>query len=459
MLAAHFAVPMVGAALNTMNTRLDTETIAYILGHAESRLLIAEATHYDTVTRALPMIGHDCLVVWLRSELLPARPATGRSFATFIEAATPAQVERIADEWQPICINYTSGTTGRPKGVVYHHRGAFLNSVGNILALGFSAESVYLWVLPMFHCNGWMHTWAVTAAAGTHVCLDRVDPGQILRMLVAQRVTHIACAPVVLYMLINDPAFATFERSHPVKVATGGAAPTAQLIASLERAGFELIHLYGLTESYGPATLCTTPAALTEAPAEDKASWLARQGLPHTVASNVKVVCADGSEVPWDGQTIGEIQLFGNTLMAGYYKDDAATEQAFAGGSFHTGDLAVRHANGQLEIRDRAKDIIISGGENIASLEIESVLQAHPAVLFAAVVAMPHEKWGEVPCAFIELKPGAPPVREDQLLAHCRARLAHFKVPKKIVFAELPKTATGKIQKFQLRARVAGGAG
>jgi fatty-acyl-CoA synthase len=299
-----------------------------------------------------------------------------------------------------------------------------------------------------------MHPWAVTAAAGTHVCLDRVDPGEILRSLVEYGVTHLACAPVVLYMLINHPDFAKLERTRTIKVATGGAAPTAHLIASLERAGFELIHLYGLTECYGPTTLCATPDELADASAEIKAERLARQGLPHPTANEIKVVAADGNEVPWDGATIGEIHLSGNTLMAGYYRDDAATEKAFAGGWFHTGDLAVRHANGQVEIRDRAKDIIISGGENIASLEIEAVLQTHPAVLFAAVVPMKHEKWGEVPCAFIELKAGADPVAEDVLRLFCRERLAHFKVPQRFIYASIPKTASGKMQKYLLRTRV-----
>jgi fatty-acyl-CoA synthase len=453
MLAAHFAVPMIGAVLNTINTRLDAETIAYILGHAECRLLIADAAYQDTVNRALRLLEAQCAVIWLNPDLLPESSTFERRFDDLMTAAVPAREPRIFDEWQPICVNYTSGTTGRPKGVVYHHRGAFLNSIGNVLGLSFSIDSVYLWVVPMFHCNGWMHTWAVTAAAGTHVCLDRVDPAEILRSIGEERVTHLACAPVVLYMLINHPDFAKFERSQSVTVATGGAAPTAYLIAALENAGFELIHLYGLTESYGPATLCATPPELATASAQIKAQRLARQGLPHTLASNVKVVDAGNDEVPWDGVTVGEINLAGNTVMAGYYRDDAATEQAFAGGWFHTGDLAVRHPDGQIEVRDRAKDIIISGGENIASLEIESVLQTHPAILFAAVVPMKHRKWGEVPCAFIELKAGAQPMPDDDLRAYCRERLARFKVPAKFVYSELPKTASGKIQKFLLRAR------
>jgi fatty-acyl-CoA synthase len=453
MLAAHFAVPMIGAALNTINTRLDAQTIAYILGHAESRLLIADTAHRGTVNRALQLLDGRCQVIWLNAQA-PADSVNEPDFETLMSAAVPASTERICDEWQPICVNYTSGTTGQPKGVVYHHRGAYLNSIGNVLGLSFSTDCVYLWVVPMFHCNGWMHAWAVTAAAGTHICLDRVDPAEILRSLLEYRVTHLACAPVVLYMLVNHPDFAKLKRTHTIKIATGGAAPTAHLIAALEGAGFELIHLYGLTESYGPATLCATPAELAGASAQIKAQRLARQGLPHMTAGNVKVVDVDGKEVPWDGASIGEIHMAGNTLMAGYYRDDAATEQAFAGGWFHTGDLAVRHPDGQVEIRDRAKDIIVSGGENIASLEIESVLQTHPAVLFAAVVPMKHEKWGEVPCAFIELKPGTTGVSAEELQMFCRERLAHFKVPRQFIYSEIPKTASGKIQKYLLRSRM-----
>ena len=456
MLAAHFAVPMTGAVLNTINTRLDVQAMAYILGHAESRLLIADAAYHETVTQALRSLQGDCQVVWINARSLPAGAAAGAPLDELISRSAPAQSQEISDEWQPICINYTSGTTGQPKGVVYHHRGAFLNSIGNVLALSLSADTVYLWVVPMFHCNGWMHPWAVTAAAGTHVCLDRVDPAEILRSLAEHRVSHMACAPVVLYMLINHPDFAQFQRSRTVRIATGGAAPTAHLIEKLEQAGFELIHLYGLTESYGPATLCATPPELAEASAEEKARHLARQGLPHVTAGNVRVVDSNNNELPWDGTSMGEVHLAGNTLMAGYYRDDAATEAAFAGGWFHSGDLAVRHPNGQIEIRDRAKDIIISGGENIASLEVESVLQTHPHVLFAAVVPMADEKWGEVPCAFLELKAEAGPVSEGELRLFCRERLAHFKVPRKFLFTQLPRTASGKIQKYLLRAQLCG---
>ena len=349
-----------------------------------------------------------------------------------------------------MALSYTSGTTGHPKGVVYHHRGAYLNALGNVLALGLNRRSVYLWTLPMFHCSGWCHTWAVTAAGGVHVCLDRVDPAEILAAIGSQGVTHMSCAPVVLYMLLNSPARTGFTASGRVLVASGGAAPSVALIAGLEEMGLDFLHLYGLTESFGPATLCALEPEDAALPTEDKARLLSRQGSRHPTASGLDVRTEDGAPVPLDGVTQGEIVLCGNTLMAGYYRDAEATEAAFAGGVFHTGDIAVRHGNGEIEIRDRAKDVIISGGENISSLEVENALHRHPAVFLAAVVAGPDEKWGEVPCAFVELKPGQV-VAADALLLFCRAHLAPFKVPRRLTFCTLPRTATGKIQKFILR--------
>jgi len=441
---------MAGAVLNTINTRLDAATVAYILQHSGSRVLIVDQGCADVAREAAASL--DVRLVHLDRE---SAPDDGETFAALLarEVPDPLTASAVADEWQPICLNYTSGTTGKPKGVVYHHRGAYLNALGNVMALGFNSSTVYLWTLPMFHCNGWCHTWAVTAACGTHLCLDKVEPAQIFRAIEAHGVTHFSCAPVVLYMLLNHPDRRLRDPSRRVLLATGGASPTSALIRQLDALGFDLVHLYGLTESYGPATLCALRDDWELEGDEDKARALARQGVRHLTGSHVRVVDAQGADVPSDGAALGEIVLRGNTLMAGYYGDEAATASAFAGGLFHTGDLAVRHPDGYVEIKDRSKDIIISGGENISSLEIESVLHQHPAVLLAAVVAVPDEKWGETPCAFIELKEGVAPTPEE-LAAFCRERLAGFKVPRQFVFQSIPKTATGKVQKFQLRAEL-----
>ncbi|MBL0406005.1 AMP-binding protein [Microvirga aerilata] len=448
MLASHYAVPMTGAVLNTINTRLDASTVTYILKHSESRIVIVDPTCVDVVRQAA--FGLD-----VRMLLLSGSSGDDESFDALVESEEPEPIasDAVTDEWQPICLNYTSGTTGNPKGVVYHHRGAYLNALGNVVSLSFNTSSVYLWTLPMFHCNGWCHTWAITAAGGTHVCLERVEPPLIFRAIEEHRVTHLACAPVVLYMLLNHPDRSLREPSRRVLLATGGASPTSALIKQLDALGFELIHLYGLTESYGPTTLCALREDWNLTDDEDKARALARQGVRHLTASRVRVVDPQGADVPSDGVSGGEIMLCGNTLMAGYYGDEAATDKAFSGGEFHTGDLAVRHPDGYVEIKDRSKDIIISGGENISSLEIESVLHQHPAVLLAAVVAAPDDKWGEIPCAFIELKDGMTSTPED-LTAFCRTRLAGFKIPRKFVFRSIPKTATGKVQKFQLRSEL-----
>ena len=454
MLALHYAVPMLGAVLNAINTRLDAGTIGYIFSHAETRFVFADAELLGAAEAARAAAGLRLPIVRLGTGTGETDNAT--SLPDFLDGMAPEalRLDAIADEWQPIALNYTSGTTGRPKAVVYTHRGAYLNSLGNVLALGFDERTAYLWILPMFHCNGWQHPWAVTAAGGTHVCVDRIEPPHIFRAIEAHRVTHFACAPVVLYMLLNHPDRALRDAARRVRVATGGAAPTTALIEGLEALGFDLTHLYGLTESYGPATLCGMRDDWGEPDSAEKARLLSRQGVRHATVASVDVTDASGTSVAADGATMGEIVIRSNTLMAGYHKDADATEAAFAGGCFHTGDLAVRHPDGYIQIKDRAKDIIISGGENISSLEVESVLHQHPAVMIAAVVALADEKWGEVPCACIELKEGAARPAEEELIAFCRERLAHFKVPRRIVFRELPKTATGKIQKYALRAEV-----
>ncbi|TGT71896.1 MULTISPECIES: AMP-binding protein [unclassified Mesorhizobium] len=446
MLAAHYAVPIIGAVLNTINTRLDVEAVGYILKHSKCRLMISEQAFWKVAQAAATSASIE--LHWLADCL--ENPAEGLDVLTDGGGPHELPVGAVFDEWQPLCLNYTSGTTGKPKGVVYHHRGAYLNAIGNVLALGLTPRSVYLWTLPMFHCNGWCHTWAVTAAGGLHVCLDRPEPALIFRAIAEHKVTHLSCAPVVLYMMLNHPAREMRLAGDRVVVATGGAAPTSALIAELDALGFDLTHLYGLTESYGPETLRQLDEYATGLPAAQKAAELAKQGVRHITASRITVIDEQGREVPADGVTMGEIALAGNTMMAGYYREAIATEKAFEGGMFRTGDLAVRHPDGNIEIRDRSKDIIISGGENISSLEVESVLHRHPAVLLAAVVAAPHEKWGETPVAFIELRDGVM-VTVEELRAFCKQQLAGFKVSTLFIFSELPKTATGKIQKFLLR--------
>ena len=457
MLEAHYGVPMAGAVLNALNTRLDAGALAFILEHGGARLLLADTEYSDTVAEALARLGRPLAVVDIDDPLrLPDRGGQRLGeveYEAFLGSGDPAlESHEPADEWQAICLLYTSGTTGNPKGVVYHHRGAYLNALGNALTLGFGPRSVYLWTLPMFHCSGWTHTWAVTAAGGTHVCLRRVEPGPIFAAIVRHGVTHLCGAPVVLTTLIHAPAEARRRFDHVVEVATGGAAPPSAVIAAMEALGFRVTHLYGLTESFGPATLCAWQPDWDGLDADARARRMARQGGAYPTLDGLMVAdAATLAPVPRDGQTLGEVMLRGNTVMKGYLANPAATTEALRGGWFHTGDLAVWHPDGMIEIKDRSKDVIISGGENVSSLEVEEVLYRHPAVMEAAVVAKPDSHWGETPCAFVTLKPGAAAVTAAELIAWCRDHLAHFKAPRHVVFGPLPKTSTGKIQKFALR--------
>ena len=454
LLEAHFGVPMAGAVLNALNTRLDPRSIAFILAHGQAKLLVADREFAPVVEPALAALGRALPLVEI-DDGTGGDPLGGVEYEAFLGEGDPGAIwPRPADEWAPIALNYTSGTTGNPKGVVYHHRGAFLNSLGNAITFGLDRNSVYLWTLPMFHCNGWTYPWAVTAVAGTHVCLRRVDPAVIFAMIAEHRVTHLCGAPIVLNLLVHAPDEVKRRFGHVVEAATGGAAPPSAVIAAMERMGFRVTHLYGLTESYGPSTVCAWQEEWDGLPVDERAGHMARQGVAGLTLGGQRVVDpATMADVPADGVTLGELVLRSNTLMKGYLKNPAATAEAFGQGWFHTGDLAVMHLNGYVEIKDRAKDIIISGGENISSLEVEEVLYRHPHIMEAAVVARPDPKWGESPCAFVTLAPDAPPLAAEDVIAWCRANLAHYKVPRTIVFGPLPKTSTGKVQKFQLRER------
>jgi fatty-acyl-CoA synthase len=453
MLEAHFGVPMAGAVLNALNTRLDAASIGFILRHAGTRLLIVHAEYAALVERALQGLDAPPRVITITEP--GTRHGAEADYEAFLAQGDPHFAwSAPVDEWDSIALNYTSGTTGDPKGVLYHHRGAYLNAMGNALAFRLAPESVYLWTLPMFHCNGWTYPWAVTLAGGTHVCLRRVEAAAAFDLIARHGVTHMCGAPVVLNMLSNAPERPEHPVNPPVDIATGGAAPPGAVIERMEAMGFRVTHLYGLTETYGPATLCAWQPDWADLGLEARAGKIARQGVPTPTQEDVSVLDREsGAPVPPDGQTIGEICIRGNTVMKGYLRNPRATSEAFAGGSFRSGDLAVVHPDGYIEIKDRAKDVIISGGENISTLEVEEALYRHPHVLEAAVVARPDDKWGETPCAFVTLKAGAPALAEAELIAWCRERLAHFKCPRRVVFAELPKTATGKIQKFELRER------
>ncbi len=459
LLEAHYAVPGLGAVLCPINTRLDAESIAFILRHSESKVLIADRELLPAVGAALVRLDTRPALIEIADPLaLESHTQGAIEYEDFLSQGRENFELRLpADEWAAISLGYTSGTTADPKGVVVHHRGALLNAAAMALEFGLTPESVYLWTLPMFHCNGWTFTWSVTLAGGTHVCLRRVDPALIFPALADHGVTHLCGAPVVLNMLIHAPEGVRRRLLKRVDIMTGGAAPPSIVIERMEELGFKVHHLYGLTETYGPATVNAWQPHRDALPLAEKAAFMARQGVPHPLMADMAVLDPTTMEsVPADGATLGELMLRSNTVMKGYLKNPKATAAAFAGGWFHTGDLAVLHADGYAEIKDRAKDIIISGGENISSLEVEEVLFRHPAVLEAAVVAHPDEKWGEVPHAFVTLKEGAgnkggDAVSAEEIIAFCRERLAHFKCPRHVTFGPLPKTSTGKIQKFTLR--------
>ena len=456
LLEAHYAAPMIGAVLNPINIRLDAATIAFTLDHGEAKLVLADREFHGETAAALAQATTKPIVIDI------ADPETGDmaqfgnvEYEDFLASGDPDfQADGPADEWDPICLLYTSGTTGNPKGAVYHHRGAYLNALSNAATFGLNHESRYLWTLPMFHCSGWTYTWAVTAAAGTHVCLRRVDPARIFAKIERHRITHMCGAPIVLNMLSWAPQ--DVRRALPLrtKVMTGGAAPPSAVIANMEQLGFEVLHAYGATESYGPSTTCAFPDDWMTLDKDDRYRAMARQGVPMVAVEDLIVADPDTMQpVPQDGATVGEIMVRGNTIMRGYLKNEEATNETFAGGYYRSGDLAAWHPDGYIEVKDRLKDIIISGGENISSLEIEEVLYRHPAIMEAAVVAKRDAKWGETPCAFVELSPGADALDADEVIDFCRDHIAGYKIPKTIVFGDLPKTSTGKIQKFILRER------
>jgi fatty-acyl-CoA synthase len=456
MYEAHFGVPMCGAVLNALNTRLDAESIAFMLEHGEAKLLLVDAEFTDLAENALSRVPHRIEVIDVEDveHSVVGRRLVTTTYERFLADADPDyNWSWPADEWQAITLNYTSGTTGNPKGVVYSHRGAYLNGVGNILVWGMPHHAVYLWTLPMFHCNGWCFPWTMAANAGTNVCLRKVDAPMIFDLIRRHNVTHYCGAPIVHRTLMDAPAELKRGIEHRVLGMVAAAAPPAAMIEGLENMGFGLTHVYGLTEVYGPATVCAKQEEWAALSLAEQASLNARQGVRYHVEEGLGVMDPRTMQpVPADGETIGEIMLRGNITMKGYLKNPTATAEAFAGGWFHSGDLAVMHPDGYVKIKDRSKDIIISGGENISSIEVEDVLCRHPAVKVAAVVALPDPTWGETPCAFIELKPNVT-ASETEIIAFCRDHMAKFKAPRVVVFGELPKTATGKIQKFVLRER------
>jgi fatty-acyl-CoA synthase len=460
MVEAHFGIPMVGAVLNSLNTRLDPETIAFMLNHGEAKVVIVDPEFSGTMKKALEIAkkesGREFLVIDVEEKEfdIPGEKLGKLTYEQLLAEGNPQYEWQVpVDEWQAICLNYTSGTTGNPKGVVYHHRGAAINAVSNILDWDIAKHPVYLWTLPMFHCNGWCFPWTVAARAGINVCLRRVDALHIFAAIKEHKVTHYCAAPIVHNLLVNAPAEMKLGVPAGVKGLIAGAAPPASIIEGMEKLGFDLTHVYGLTETYGPAAICVQQDEWNDLDIGERARLNARQGVRYHMQQAITVLDPETMKsVPADGETMGEIMFKGNIAMKGYLKNEKATQEAFAGGWFHSGDLAVMSPDGYVKIKDRSKDIIISGGENISSIEVEDVLYRHPAVIAAAVVAKPDPKWGETPCAFLEIKPDVQ-VTVEEIVAHCKKYLAGFKVPRAVVFGELPKTSTGKIQKFELRKK------
>jgi fatty-acyl-CoA synthase len=455
---AHFGVPMAGGVLNALNCRLDAKTIGYILDHAEAKVLLTDREFSATIAEALSHAAARPVIVDIDDPAAPTGDRLGATdYEAFLTSGDPDFAPLpVADEWDAIAINYTSGTTGNPKGVIYHHRGAYLNALGNTLEWSMPMHPTYLWTLPMFHCNGWCFPWTIAAKAGTNVCLRRVTPAAIFDAIADAGVDHLCGAPIVLGFMINAKPEERRSFTHRCRVMTAAAPPPAAVLQAMAEQGFDVTHVYGLTEVYGPAVACAWHVDWSALPMAEQAALKSRQGVAYLVQEEVTVADPQTlAPVPADGTTMGEVLMRGNITMKGYLKDPEATERAFAGGWFHTGDLGVLHPDGYLQLKDRAKDIIISGGENISSIEIENVLHAHPAIALAAVVAKPDDKWGETPCAFVELKPGTI-LTEAEVIAFCRDNLAHFKCPRAVVFGELPRTSTGKIQKGPLRTVAAG---
>ena len=455
---AHFGVPMTGAVLNAFNVRLDAATIAFCLEHGEAKALITDVEFSHTIKPALAKLGRTLPVIDIVEPLADTSSGGGERLgetdyeAFLAEGDADFARRHPADEWQAISLNYTSGTTGNPKGVVYHHRGAYLNAISNVLAWSMRHHPVYLWTLPMFHCNGWCYPWTLAAMAGTSVCLRKVTAAEIYAAIADHGVSHFCGAPIVLNLIVNAKDAERRDFDHTVNVMTAGASPPAATLEAMQGMGFEVTHVYGLTETYGPAVVCAWRSEWDDRSVAEQAALKARQGVRYHALQGLGVMDPKTmSPLPADGETMGEVMFRGNIVMKGYLKNPAASDQAFAGDWFHSGDLGVLHTDGYIELKDRSKDIIISGGENISSIEVEGVLYRHPAVLAAAVVAKPDEAWGESPCAFIELKDSVEPPTEDGIIAFCRDNLAHFKCPRHVVFGVLPKTSTGKIQKFKLR--------